>query len=240
MSRPDTHHNTTRETQSNVITLISTLSVLVVSRRPIFFGVAVRLFSDELMCSPCPCIDNSRLTILLLDRSYRRRASRRSDEILWEEEPLPSPETTFTEQSIAVFGWNTTSTKAIPTIKKEIARVLAEDRVEIQLLNDRVFHCRVPEKSVLFEVEVANLPRFSVSCLFLAFLYHFPPSNHSSLSSLAFLSLICQLESAWYPFKENSRQHVGLHQLCQRIRLQAATVRKRQSIVLYVSYVLMS
>lgn len=89
------------------------------------------------------------------------RASRRSDEILWEEEPLPSPETTFTEQSIAVFGWNTTSTKAIPTIKKEIARVLAEDRVEIQLLNDRVFHCRVPEKSVLFEVEVANLPRFS-------------------------------------------------------------------------------
>lgn len=98
-----------------------------------------------------------------------RRSSRRSDEILWEEEPLPSPETSFAETNLFAFGWNTTSTKPLEMIKKEIIRVLKDDQVEIQIVNEKLFFCRIRDKSVFFEIEVANLPRFSVCQFFLHF-----------------------------------------------------------------------
>jgi hypothetical protein len=120
---------------------------------------------------------------------------------LWEEEPLPPPETTFTEQPISAFGWTTTSTKPINFIKKEIARVLQEDKVQIEMVNDKIFACRLNEKSVFFEVEVANLPRFSVSIhnatlllFFFQYLFlflFFPPFFFSLLVSVLSKLFVC-------------------------------------------------
>jgi hypothetical protein len=152
---------------------------------------------------------------------------------LWEEEPLPPPETTFTEQPISAFGWNTTSTKPINFIKKEIARVLQEDKVEIETVDDKIFLCRLNEKNVFFEVEVANLPRFSVSIhnasigLFPSLSLSLPSFLFYLLVSLFSFFFFVYLESAWYPFEENSRKHVGLYKLCKRIRIQTASMKVR-------------
>jgi len=46
---PHPCHDVIRVKQANIITLINTLNTIVLSGRPIFFGVVLRLFLDEPM-----------------------------------------------------------------------------------------------------------------------------------------------------------------------------------------------
>jgi len=41
MGRPKYCHDITRETETNIITMINTLNVIILSRRPIFFGIVI-------------------------------------------------------------------------------------------------------------------------------------------------------------------------------------------------------
>jgi len=45
--RPNSCHNITRKSQTNIITISNTMNTIILSRRPIFFRIVVREFLDS-------------------------------------------------------------------------------------------------------------------------------------------------------------------------------------------------